>query len=260
MGPSCYGCLHAICCNNSKSPFRRLGYFLKIFNRGLYALILTFIFQSQLVAEYLYKDEVVHRPLFQEQVEVLGKELHEKTGIRLLLIMLKELPHGVSIFQYEKDVLSKFQEPTIVLTFSEMNSEIDIEVNDPSLYKYFKKEQVLSPAASLVQAFTLALVYAENYEDFKKLISNYGGTILPLIAGKAKNEQIVGKYAASMFNGYLDIAQQIAKSKNIILENDAGDSNQKTLFYIKIFFYSFVLYAIVMIIRRKIYKRKHKKS
>jgi hypothetical protein len=231
---------------------------LKFLNRGLYALILTIFFQTQLVAEYLYKDEVIHRPAFTEQVETLGSELYKKTGISLRLVMLKELPTDVKMVEYEKSILENFNEPTILLTFAELNSEVDIQVNDTSLYKYFDRRQVLSPVASAVQAFIMALVYADSWEHFNELRTNYGGSILPLIAGKAKNEQIVGKYAGSMFNGYIDIAQQVSKAKGVVLENDPGNANQTALFWVKLFFYGFVIYGIIMYIRRFLYRRRHK--
>ena len=78
------------------------------------------------------------------------------------------------------------------------------------------------------------------------------------MAGKAKKEQVVGKYAGSMFNGYIDIAHQVSTNKGILLENDPGDANQTALFYVKLVFYGFVLYAIIMYIRRVLYRRKHK--
>jgi len=233
---------------------------LKFFNRGLYALILTVFFQTQLVAEYLYKDEIVERPAFTEQVETLGSELYQKTGISLKLLMLRELPHDTTMVDYEKDILSNFSEPTIIMVFSEMDSEIDIMANDESLYKYFNKKQVLSPMASAVQAFVMALTYGHDWESFNDLRKDYGGSILPLLAGKTKKEQVVGKYAGSMFNGYIDVTHQIAVSKNVVLENDPGDTNQTTLFFVKLFFYGFVIYGIVMYIRRKLYIRRQNRE
>ncbi len=228
------------------------------FSRGLAALILTIFFQSQLVAEYLYKDEVINRVEFTYQVETLGSELYEKTGIVLKLLMLKKLPQNVSIVEYEKELLTTFKEPTILLSFVESSSEIDIEVNDISLYKYFNKNQVLSPAASPVQAFIMAIVYADSFKHFNELRKDYGGTILPLLGSKTKPEQMIGKYAGSMFNGYIDIAHQISVSKDVVLINDPGDSNQETIFYVKVLFYGFVLYGTIMYIRRVLYRRKHK--
>ena len=231
---------------------------MKFLHRGLSALILTLLFQSQLFAEYLYKDEVVNRPSFTNEVETLGAELYSKTGIALRLVMLKRVPEGMDVVAYERELLTTFKEPTILLTFVEFSSDIDIQVNDTSLYKYFNRKQVLSPVASAVPAFVMAVVYAKSWEQFNSLRKDYGGSILPLIAGKSKPEQVVGKYAASMFNGYLDIAHQVSMSKGVKLENDPGDTNQETLFYVKLFFYGFVIYGIVLYIKRVIYRRRHK--
>lgn len=231
---------------------------MKFFNRGLYALILTFFFHSQLTAEYLYKDEVIHNPDFNTEVEKLGKELYEKTGISLRLLMIRSLPEGMTIVDYEKEVLKDFSEPTILLTFAEMNSKIDIIASESSLYKYFNKRQVLSPVASPVQAFLMAMVYARSLDDFNEIRSDSGGTILPLIAGKAKKGETLGKYSGSMFNGYLDIAEQIAESKAVILDNAAGNANKNSIFVLKIVFYGFIFYGIFMLIKRKLYIRRQK--
>lgn len=229
---------------------------MRILSRGLYALILITLFQTQLFAEYLYKDEVVHREPFTKDIELLGNELYNKTGIALRLVMLKELPDDQEMYQYEQKMLATFKEPTVLLMFSEMDAQVDIQVNDTSLYKYFDRKQVLSPVSSAVQAFLIAIVYADSWEHFNDLRTDYGGTILPLLAGKAKDEQIVGKYAASMYNGYLDIAHQIAVAKGVELESDPGDANQETLFWVKVFFYGFVFYGIVLYIRKKIELRR----
>jgi len=115
------------------------------FSRGLAALILTIFFQSQLVAEYLYKDEIIHNQKFADEVNKIGSELYEKTGISLRLLMLKELPVNTSISAYGEAVLKDVKEPTVLLLFSEMNSKVDIIANDKSLYQYFDRKQVLSP-------------------------------------------------------------------------------------------------------------------
>ena len=173
--------------------------------------------------------------------------------------MLKELPSGKSMQEYERAILENETKPTILLTFSEMDRSVDIEVNDETLYKYFDKASVLSPVTSNVQAFMLAVSCARNWDDFKKIMSHTGGSILPLLGVKSKEMTAATKYSAAMFNGYLDISQQIARAKGVTLGSGYdSDTNQEMLFYIKVLFYSFVLYAIIMYIKRQIYKRKHK--
>jgi len=252
MGPSYHGYIYCCCGINTKPPLHRLGNSLNFLTRGLSALVLIITFQSSLIAEYLYKDEVIFNPSFNHSVDVLGSELYEKTGISLKLIMLKELPHGVNIVTYEKELMQEFSEPTILLTFSEMDAQVDILAYPPSLYEYFDKQQVLSPISSPVQAFVIALL---NF-DFSDMQS--GGTILPLLSQKAKKGEVLGKYSGSMFNGYADIAEQVAESKNVVLENAVGSANQNSIFAVKIVFYGTVLVAIFMYIRRKIYYARNK--
>jgi len=229
---------------------------LKFFNRGLYALILTIFFQTQLVAEYLYKDEVIFNPSFNAEVEKLGLELHQKSGIALRLVMLHELPNSKNILEYETELLKEFSEPTVLLIFSELDSQVDIAVTDAALYKYFDRQQVLSLVASPVQAFTMALFYSDSFESFKKIADSYGGTIIPLLAGKAKKGEKLGKYSGAMFNGYADIAEQIAESKEVILENAVGNANKYSILVLKIVFYGTILIAIYMYIKRRLYIRR----
>jgi len=231
---------------------------LKFLSRGLYALILTLVFQTQLVAEYLYKDEVIFNPDFNTEVEKLGSELYEKTGISLRLVMIRELADKQTIVDYEKELMKDFSEPTVLLTFSELDSKVDILASEKSLYEYFDKRQVLSPVASPVQAFTMALFYSDSFESFKETASNYGGTIIPLISGKAKKGELLGKYSGSMFNGYADIAEQIAISKNIELKNAVGNSNKYSILALKIVFYGIIAIAIYMYIKRKLFLRRQR--
>jgi hypothetical protein len=228
------------------------------FSRGLLALILTLFFSTSLGAQYLYKDEIIFNPLFNAEVEKLGLELYQKTGISLRLIMLKELPSGMSIVDYEKELMKDFSEPTIVLTFSEMNSKVDILANPASLYEYFDKKQILSPVASSVQAFVMALFYSDSISSFKEIATSYGGTIIPLLAQKAKEGEVLGKYSGSMFNGYADIAEQVASSKGVVLENAVGSANQNSIMVVKVLFYGFIVYGIFMYIKRKLYIKRQK--
>jgi hypothetical protein len=228
------------------------------FSRGLAALILTIFFQSTLSAEYLYKDEVTHNPQFKIDVNTLGAELYEKTGIALRMVMIRQLKDGQHIIEYEKELMKEFKEPTILLTFSELNSKVDILASDISLYKYFDKKQVLSPVASPVQAFVMALFYSNSIDSFMETIGDYGGTIIPLLSQKSKPGELLGKYSGSMYNGYGDIADQIAKSKNVTLEHGIGNSNKNAIFIVKILFYGVVLYGILAYLRKVIYRRKDK--
>ena len=233
---------------------------MKFLQRGLYALTLTIFFSLTLNAEYLYKDEVLLNLEFKDEINRLGTELYEKTGIALRIIMIKKLPEGMSIVEYEKETMKDFSEPTILLSFAELDMKVDILANDPSLYKYFNKKQVLSPVSSPVQAFIISLINFKNFDGFLEGLSNHSGTILPIISLKNKNGEVLGKYSAGMYNGYSDIAEQIAKVKNVELEHAAGNANKDTLFFVKVLFYGFVLYAIFMYLKRKYYRQRQEKE
>ena len=153
-------------------------------------------------------------------------------------------------------MIKEFEKPTILLIFAELDKKVDIYTNDLSLYKYFDKEQVLSPAASMLQAFAIAMTTSKDFDGFIANLTNYGGTILPLIGLKAK-EETLGKYSAALYNGYTDIAEQIAESKNVELPSAAGDTNKNGIFALKFIFYGIIFYAIIQYIRRVMYKRKH---
>ena len=101
------------------------GIFLR-FLRGLFALTLIFFLFTPVQAQYLYKDEVVKNPDFTKQIEELGAELYQKTGISLRLIMVRSLPQDRSIVDYEKSLIKDFDEATILLTFAELDMKVDI--------------------------------------------------------------------------------------------------------------------------------------
>ena len=230
---------------------------MKFLTRGLFALTLTIFFQTQLVAEYLYKDEIIHNPKFNKEVNKIGNELHEKTGIDLKLLMLKKLPVNTSISEYGKKILEDFTEPTILLMFSQVNSKVDIIANDKSLYQYFDKKQVLSPVASAAQAFAMAVIFARSWDDFNEMLGDSGGTILPLLGNKSKPGELLGKYSGALFNGYYDIAAQIGKAKGVTLVNASADANKNIFFAIKILFYGFILYGLYLYFKnRKEMKRR----
>ncbi len=209
------------------------------------------------MAKYLYKDEIIHNPKFAKEVEILGSELYEKTGISLRLLMLKKLPENTPVALYEKKILQNFHEPTIVMTFVEMDSKVDIEANDHSLYKYFNKKQVLSPVASTAQAIAMAVIFARSWDDFKQMSGDSGGTILPLLGNKTKKDQLLGKYSGAMFNGYYDVSAQIAAAKGVKLEHASADANKNMILGFKVLFYGFLLYALYLYIKnRRAIKRK----
>ncbi len=88
-----------------------------LLSRGLAALTFLTLFPFSLNAEYLYKDDVVNNPQFQEQINTIGAELKAKTGVSLYLVMVRDLDENQSIADFEKQLASELKEPTVIMTF-----------------------------------------------------------------------------------------------------------------------------------------------
>ncbi len=199
--------------------------------RGLAALIFFLVSTSLLATNYIHRDEVIFIDSVNQDINKIGKELQEQTGIGLYVVVLKELPEGMSIVEYEKHVMEELAEPAVVLVLSEYDKQIDILARPKSLYDTFDKDQILSPFPN-------------------------SGTILPILTMKAKNATTAEKFAAAIQNGYTDIAEQIADSMDVSLKSIPGNSNKEVFNVLRILFYGFILYALFMLIKRKYVTRK----
>ena len=80
-----------------------------IFTRGLAALILSLFFSLTLHAKFLYKDDVVHNDRFADEIEHVGQELYDKTGISLYLVMVRDLEQNQSIADFEKSLTQRLK-------------------------------------------------------------------------------------------------------------------------------------------------------
>ena len=124
--------------------------------------------------------------------------------------------------------LLETEKSSLILTFAETEQKVDI-VASKELLELFDKEQILSPYP-------------------------WTGTILPILGEKIKQDPR-HKYSVALFNGYADIVEQIAKNKNIVLENSVGDSNKYVLNIIRIIFYSIIIIALTYLLRKSFNKR-----
>ncbi len=213
-------------------------------SRGLAALLLSLLFSTSLFAEYLYKDDVVQRDSFTEEIEAIGAELYAKTGVSLYLVMVRDLDENQTLAEYEVALAKELKEPAIILSFVELQKKVQILANPTVLYGDFDKKTILSPNASFIGAVVSSIMFARNFDDVKEFMTTYGGVILPILAERAKGDDIVNKYAVAMFNGYSEIAEQVADSRGVSLQSAAGSGNQVAIDVIRYIFYGTILYAI----------------
>ncbi len=227
-----------------------------LLSRGLAALTFIVFSALSLNAEYLYKDDVVKNPHFAEQINAIGAELKAKTGVSLYLVMVRDLEENQSIAEFEKQLASELDEPAVIMTFIELKQKVDILARPVSLYEHFNKQQVLSPNATFIGSVVSAVMFARSYDEAKELIANRGGTILPILAERAKGDDIVSKYSVAMFNGYADVAEQIAAHKGATLSSSAGSGSKNFINILRVIFYGIILYAIILYVRGKYFRKK----
>jgi hypothetical protein len=231
-----------------------------LLSRGLAALTLTILFSLTLHAEYLYKDDVVKNPQFSEQINAIGAELKAKTGVSLYLVMVRDTEENQSIADFEKQLSTELKEPAVIMTFIELKQKVDILARPVSLYEYFNKSQVLSPNATFMGSVVSAVMFARSFDEAAELISNRGGTILPILAERAKGAEIVSKYSVAMFNGYSDVAEQIAAKHNVTLSSSAGSGSKNFIDILRVIFYGIILFAILKYLRGKFFRKKEEKE
>ena len=193
--------------------------------------LLFYIFQNSLSATFIIKDELGIHPEFHNQIDVMGNELLQKTGISAHILILKTT-NGESLSKIGGEELAKLPKNSLILTFTELEKKVDI-VGYPETLKLFDKEQVLSPYP-------------------------WSGTILPILGEKIKKDPR-HKYSVALFNGYADIVEQIAETKSVTLDNAVGSSNKVVINIIRAIFYGIIVFALGYIIY-KMYLRKKVKN
>lgn len=170
--------------------------------------------------------------IISEAVEIklnsIGKELKSKTGVSLDLLTAENIK-GINLKDIASSHIKTLQAPYVVLAiipkdFSSKAGQLDIFASNDAL-ALFDKEAVLSPFPQT-------------------------GSIIPLLT-QNKGKDI---YNSSMLNGYADIADQIATSKNIILENSIGSQNRDTINIFRYLIYGSIILVIIVLIFRKFNK------
>ncbi len=189
------------------------------------------ILSQTLSANYLYNDGLYDLAAFSQadqlklqkdyfdKVEEIGTELKEKTGISLYLLTTMKLEDNLSISQYGQDFI-KDKPESVVLAFSLLDVQVDIQANDASLYKYFVKEDILA------------------------MSQMGGGSIIPLLPTRKKHMRNPKYTVAALLNGYGDIAGQIAKSKEVTLSSWDGSTNRPVIRIIEGIIFLTILYGL----------------
>lgn len=141
-------------------------------------------------------------------MEILANEVFEKTGVSLYVIALESLGN-INLEEQQQEYLKNLRKPFVVLFFVRKEKKIDIRVSEEAK-ELFDKRAV--------------------YWDY----------IVPLIPNSDK-ELTQQSISAFLLNGFVDIADRIAISRNITLEHSFPKENKgvkiavRTILYVMLF-------------------------
>ncbi len=190
-----------------------------------YLLFALLLFNVTLSADkFVYNDSVLVNKT-EVKIEQMANELFLKTGVRAYLYARKDI-NGTSIKKYEKELAKDKKSPFAILTILVKEQKVDI-YNSSDLDNEFDKKAILSPFP-------------------------WSGSIIPLLVGKKKNVNI----SAAMLNGYADMVEQIASSKNIKLESGIGNTNRDIILFVRMSIYLFLFIVIGWYFIRRVRKGK----
>ncbi|HIC10473.1 MAG TPA: 3-dehydroquinate dehydratase [Campylobacterales bacterium] len=191
----------------------------------MYRFLFFLLFStSSIWSSFILKDEVGLNPQFHQQVEEMGAELYQKSGIGVYMLILATT-HGESLSIVGKRELEQLPKKSVLLSFAEQEKKVDILASSDEVYRLFDKEQILSPFP-------------------------WSGTILPILGEKVKGD-VRKKYSVALFNGYADIVEQIAENSNIQLEHAVGNANKYVINTLRLIFYSVIVLALGYILYRR---------
>ncbi len=175
-----------------------------------------------------------------EKINTIGNEVKGKLGVNIYLDIKGD--NGIS---------------------PELEREVRIEMmkqKEANLIASIQKD--LNKTRSFV---ILSLALDQQYanilysDDLKQIIdkdSILDGYVIPLLAAKDKNT-LNSKVSAASLNGYAEIADSLAKSKNIQLISSIGSEGKVASSIWKVFMYSIVvigifLYVLIILKEKKI--------
>ena len=193
------------------------------------AFCALFFFCVNLQASFVVQNDDILVPDLVSQLEGIGDELYQKTGVNLSVAALKNLQNK-SLNEKSSEFTANLKAPYIFLIFA--NDEHKIQIyNSQETEKLFDKEQILSPMPNK-------------------------GSIIPILVNHKKDANMTGIINAAILNGYADIADQVARANNIELETSIGDTNRIFINTLRYIFYGTLAFALFMYF----YSRKKKKQ
>lgn len=185
-------------------------------------LLSAFFVSSLFAKSVIIENDGILTQNTMSHMQIIGDELKEKTGVFLGVVAIKGL-NGKSLKDKAIEISSNLEAPYAFVILSSGDQKVEIFMSE----NLFDKEEVLSP-------------------------SPRKGTIIPLLVSAKKGNDPINP---ALMNGYADMAEKIALSKGVELENAVGNTNKIVLNLIRFFVYG----SIVLVILNSLYYRLKRK-
>ena len=140
-----------------------------------------------------------------KKISEISAELYAKTGVSIILHAKSNLG-SQNILEYEKNISLSIKSPYVLVVMADKEQKVDM---------------IISPDLT-------------GKIDKNNILNNY---IIPIISANDKNE-VQSRYSAALLNGISEIAEEIAKSNNVILTTALGNESKDTILIIKYIIYS----------------------
>lgn len=194
------------------------------------ALVFSCYANDTQINKVVYNQDGLLSENVEKKLNEISSELYKKTGIYTGVAVLNSL--DMKPIEFIQSLNLKLPYAFLLLSKSVKAKDgsthplVDIYA-DPDTLSLFDKEQILSP-------------FPET------------GTIIPILTSN-KGKDI---YNASILNGYADMVEQIANSKNIELKSAIGSANKNTLNIFRLLIYGLTFFTIFVLILRRIRVKK----
>jgi len=161
-----------------------------------------------------------------KKINEMGTELNSKTGINVFISIHKSL-NGSTIKDFEYKISKGLVKPFVLFTFAKADKQIDIICSE-SVKDKFDKETVLDDYA------------------------------IPLIVMKPKRgTNPDAPYAAGLFNGYAEIIDEIAKSKEVEIKSTIGSESKNSTDILRYFIEITTFLVVIVLIYQYVNRKKN---
>ncbi len=123
-----------------------------MFRSAMRAFVLACSLPLILSANFLINDYIIS-PKAGEQIEKIGKELAEKTGINAYVIAITDkIKRTTNLYEYIKRYESKLDKPYVVLFFAPNSHRIGLLASDDEIKKMYDPKEVKYYAIEIISA------------------------------------------------------------------------------------------------------------